>query len=408
LLLFADMPRGASRSACRSLQLQEDAFRRNAFRRRVEDEWGGWLAVWQRIAPDLGRSSFPGFSTKLCPEVRCCKCGERGHKGIDCPKLCNYCCERGHESYTCPKASPDERLAMAAEKGNRDAVLQLFLEGASVDGRGKGGHPALCNAVIEGHSGIVKTLLQCHASPNAASVPPHYGTGDTPLAWAILLGRQSIANTLLKARASVDLTGSSTKTPLMYAVQCNSDQSVKMLLSKGASVNELDEKGLTPLMMAVQDRNCPESVVLALLDAGSSCNYSARGVSAKDLASPTHWRVMEQHALERLMVLTLHTSENEPGISLVFSCTNIGGDELASGIAQLNEPVTSLYNLIASELQGECFQLILPGGQLLENGMLRLGFALAQLSQPDLCALRVFCGFDCSCTLHRSTRTDYA
>lgn len=88
--------------------------------------------------------------------------------------------------------------------------------------------------------------------------------------------------------------------------------------------------------------------------------------------------IIKQH--ERSLILTLHVSVCEPGTSFVFSCTNIGDDELASGVAELRQSVASLYTMIASELQGECFRLILPDGHRLNNNVQMLCDALGPRS----------------------------
>jgi len=286
---------------------------------------------------------------------------------------------------------------MAAENNARDQLLQLFLEGASPDGRDEMGDTALCNAVIKGHKEIVTTLLRCHASPNARC-----SSGDTPLMYACDYGHRGIAETLLQHRALVDLKCRS-ETALMRAVQSYWNERVKnlwsannagmrnslgestdMLLSHRASVNMTDQHGLTPLMMAVRNEvSCSAHSVLALLEAGSSCNLRVNGQSAKDLAEEVHRRVIEQYEQENFVLLTLHASVLEAGASCTFSCTNFGGDELASGIADLQRPAASLYAMIASDLQSECFQLMLPNGQLVHNGEQLLGEAIALPAPSD-------------------------
>lgn len=243
--------------------------------------------------------------------------------------------------------------------------------------RDRMGNTALSNAVCGGQAEIVKTLLQCHASPDVRC-----SRDRTPLMHAIVLGHQGIASLLLEGRASVDVMCRSTtgrsRTALMYAILYRKFQDVDVLLSHDASVHVTDEQGYTPLMIAVKNRECPDNVVRALLHAGSSCSYRvACGVTAKDLACRNHRRVMEQHELETL-VLTLHVSVFEPGDFFEFTCTSMGGEELASGICELHLPIASLYSMIASELQGESFGLILPDGRLLANNVQMLCDTLIQ------------------------------
>lgn len=282
------------------------------------------------------------------------------------------------------EADHAQRLAKAADRGERDEVLQLVLEGALVDDRDEFGDTALCNAVIKGHTEIVKNLLQCNASPNLRC-----SSGDTPLHYAVQFGHRDIIGALLDGRASVEARCRS-KTALMHAVHLAAgqhDRGINLLLSCRASVNVTDEQGLTPLMVAVQhgawydqesggfsDRS--SNSVLALLEAGSSYNLRVNGQTAKDLATPKHKQVLEQYEQERMIILTLHAGMQEPDGSFEFVCTNIGGEELASGSAELRAPVASLYVTVASELRSACFQLVLPDGQFLDNSEQSLRDAL--------------------------------
>lgn len=293
----------------------------------------------------------------------------------------------------------DRRLAQAAGKscnydGTRliDEVLQLFLEGSLIDGRDEFGDTALCNAVIKGHAEIVGALLQCNASPNLRCT-----SGDTPLTYAIQFGHRDIVEALLEGRAFVELRCRS-KTALTYAVDSETGQHIRgvdLLLSYRASVNVTDSQGLTPLMVAVQhgawygpsgggglcdiSRNC----VRELLDAGSSCNLRVNGQTAKDLATPKNRKVLELFEQDRMILLTLHAGLADQNGIFAFTCTNLGGDELVSGSAEIRQPVASLYLTIASELQSGCFQLVFPNGQLLDNDEQILCDALPACTAKD-------------------------
>ncbi len=132
----------------------------------------------------------------------------------------------------------------SADDGNV-ADFELFLDaGMNPDVKAQhGGYTALINSAWNGHTGIVKTLLENGADVNMGS-----DSGWTALMGAALNCYTRTTKVLLDGGADINAVDSWGKTSLMGAVQNSCTDTVRTLLENGADVNAEDKRGKTALM----------------------------------------------------------------------------------------------------------------------------------------------------------------
>jgi ankyrin repeat protein len=125
-----------------------------------------------------------------------------------------------------PKAT---RLIEAIRSGNRSSFTRLAAERNIGSLRGPGGSTPLMNATLYGDVGMMRTLLDGGADPNA-----HNDVGATALMWAV--GDIEKARLLLDRGAKVDMKSDSGRTALFIAAgRAGGSAVVKLLLDGGAS-----------------------------------------------------------------------------------------------------------------------------------------------------------------------------
>lgn len=172
--------------------------------------------------------------------------------------------EEDFRGLTPPAPGNNAVFSKAAEKGYKD-IVQILISHRSVDfdGRNENGETALALASQNGHSDIVKMLLDYNADAEAESY------GATPLTWAARNNRLDVVKLLCeqgKADPNVgNLTSQTDQPPLWHAV-CASKGSidmVKYLLESGADPNRSSKTETSPLQEAVLREF--ESVVSILL-----------------------------------------------------------------------------------------------------------------------------------------------
>lgn len=138
---------------------------------------------------------------------------------------------------------PDDRLPLAAERGDQAAV---------------------------------EALLRAHVSVNDAE-----GDGMTALHWAVYQNNLPLAEVLLRSRANVNAkTRIEAATPIFLACRNGSAQMIELLLNHGASATEADTLGTTPLMMAAASGNADAVTVLLKHGANPNSRESAHQQTA--------------------------------------------------------------------------------------------------------------------------------
>ncbi len=208
-------------------------------------------------------------------------------------------------------AQPEGQTAImtAARTGNVDAVKALIDHGAKVNAEESWrGQSALMFAAAEKHQAVVQLLIQHGADVNARSavfdftqLKPKAGSvsmnfprgGFTALLFAAREGDLESGQTLVNARADVNLGDPDGSTPLIEAIINFHFDFAMFLLDHGADPNACDGKGRSPLYAAVDmhtldtstrpsprppDKFDSVDAIKALLAHGASPNAQLTGV----------------------------------------------------------------------------------------------------------------------------------
>ena len=162
----------------------------------------------------------------------------------------------------CALARGEAPLADAAERNDRQAIVELVRRGIDVSHAHPDGMTALHWAAYHDEPELVHLLLKSNAKANAAN---RYGV--TPLSLACTNGSAAIVEALLKSGADSNSTLPGGETALMTAARTGRLEPVAALLSHGAKVDARERKGQTALMWAAAEGHV--EVVDALLNAGA-------------------------------------------------------------------------------------------------------------------------------------------
>uniref|UniRef100_A0A0G4HHH6 Uncharacterized protein n=1 Tax=Chromera velia CCMP2878 TaxID=1169474 RepID=A0A0G4HHH6_9ALVE len=191
---------------------------------------------------------------------------------------------------------PGGVLHMAAESGNEVEVQRLLGAGAPINETDESGATPLFTAALNGHEGVVSTLVDAGADKDKAEndhgATPLYAAalegeegvvsilvragvdknkpdknGATPLFIAALHGHKGVVSILLRAGADKDKEESDGGTPLYVAAECGHKDLVSLLLNHGADRDKATHSGTTPLFVASQFGHL--EVVSILLQAGA-------------------------------------------------------------------------------------------------------------------------------------------
>ncbi len=145
--------------------------------------------------------------------------------------------------------SPSEEMRKAVRDGDVESVNKILKNNPEMGNavfESINRWTILHEAVTEGRSEIVQTLLENQADPNAANT-----TGETPLHWAVRKGHVAIAKLLLEAKADPNLADAKQRSPLHEAAFRGQKEIVELLLAAKADVNVKDAKGKSPLFYAI-------------------------------------------------------------------------------------------------------------------------------------------------------------
>ena len=158
--------------------------------------------------------------------------------------------ENNEPAATVNEGKPTKLLYQAAANGDIEQVKNLIAQGADVNAEVAIGWSPLLAAVDEGHTQVVKVLLE-----HGAKVDDGHGW-YTPLYYAIKNGHKEIVKTLISGGADVNTSPHEDHrqgySPLLYAIFYSHPDIAKTLIDAGADVNAEDEDGWTPLRIALR------------------------------------------------------------------------------------------------------------------------------------------------------------
>ncbi|XP_054747595.1 ankyrin repeat and sterile alpha motif domain-containing protein 1B isoform X1 [Anastrepha obliqua] len=137
-----------------------------------------------------------------------------------------------------------------SQRAKRAGPLASLRRGPGVNVQDSGGYSALHHACLNGHSDIVRLLLNNEASPNLPD-----SRGSSPLHLAAWAGHQEILKMLLThpyKPAQPNLQTIENETPLHCAAQHGHTGALAVLLAHNADPNMRNSRGETPLDLAAQ------------------------------------------------------------------------------------------------------------------------------------------------------------
>ncbi len=128
-----------------------------------------------------------------------------------------------------------------------EGIESLLEQGADVNyADNDDGHTALIEAARNGHTGLVRLLIEHGADVNHTT-----SFGTTALIYAAEKGYKEIIELLLAQRAEVNLANEAGATALTWAAQRGHKEIAELLIAHGADVNCKTERGNTPLKLAL-------------------------------------------------------------------------------------------------------------------------------------------------------------
>lgn len=191
-----------------------------------------------------------------------------------------------------PNVGKGYPLWQAARLGRLEIVKQLLEFGEQVD-RVKpmtAFKTPLLVACLNGHTDVVKELLDAGANPNADG---HTGKVYlSPIILATERGRNEMVLALLRAarkspqqRVNLSVVGGNAhRTPLMFATLMLPAETVRSLIEYGADVNQKDRAGNTALLGAAH-RGAVDTVQLLLDQQADALHTNASGLNAMQVAT---------------------------------------------------------------------------------------------------------------------------
>lgn len=171
-------------------------------------------------------------------------------------------------------------LLAASHQGDGLLVEVAVEEGADINAKGPDGNAAIHIAVIQGHTDIVRLLLDLHANIDITTTPlgdrrtRKFNGGRTALHWAAVKGHEDIARLLIDKGADINAKNCTDRTALQEAIGQNSTSGgiTQLLLERGASITIHDDEGWTPLHQAAHTGNA--QIIDELINRG--CNIEAQ------------------------------------------------------------------------------------------------------------------------------------
>lgn len=168
-------------------------------------------------------------------------------------------------------------LFEAAEMGDLQGLSSELAKAADINAKNENGQTLLIIAAQEGHTSIIKLLLEKRADVKEV------GTGGSALVCAAMKGQTKAVTLLAENGADVNEIDSAGMTPLMWATVFTPDPSViDALIKRGAVVNAKNAEGNTALACAATQCN-NLGVIHALVNGGADVNVKLDSTRVAEL-----------------------------------------------------------------------------------------------------------------------------
>lgn len=165
-------------------------------------------------------------------------------------KVMELLMEAGAEINAVSKEPISTPIAIAAGKGDKEAVLLLLKKGADAGLSKKDGMNALIAAIDAGKVDIAELIL---AKAKGLDIDQPGMVGHTALMTAAMESDEAMVRLMLRAGAKVNQTDKNDVTALMWAVIGESMECTKLLVEAGADLNLQDDEKRTALYFAERD-----------------------------------------------------------------------------------------------------------------------------------------------------------
>ncbi|XP_066571914.1 transient receptor potential cation channel, subfamily N, member 1 [Amia ocellicauda] len=219
-------------------------------------------------------------ATKVCGETPLHYCARVGNTAVLLEMLQNFKSSRLQQAINKHSKNGWSPLLLAAEQGHTEIVKILLQNHARVDVFDENGKAALHLAAENGHEEIVDILLSHKAFVNAKTK-----LGMTPLHLGAQNGYNKLVRLLVETHmASIDALSLSKQTPLHLAALNGQLDVCNSLLNMKADVNATDIHGQSPLHLAAENdhsevvklflKHRPELATLANVE-GATCAHIA-------------------------------------------------------------------------------------------------------------------------------------
>ncbi|XPQ42120.1 ankyrin repeat domain-containing protein [Wolbachia endosymbiont of Rhagoletis indifferens] len=201
------------------------------------------------------------------------------------------------------QAQLDHALLNVTKVGNISEVTGLVNQGANVNTEDRDGNTPARNAVLKGHFGIFKYLVEngvslegkdhrcgpfiCDASysgnldilkyliSKCVDINDTDKNGWTPLHFAAWRGYLEVANFLIEKGADINVENIFGRKPIHIAAENNNKNIIEFFLSKGMSIDDTDRDGRTPLYYASWNGHL--DMVKYLVDKGADVHTQDKG-----------------------------------------------------------------------------------------------------------------------------------
>ncbi|HQU81519.1 MAG TPA: ankyrin repeat domain-containing protein [Pyrinomonadaceae bacterium] len=189
-------------------------------------------------------------------------------------------------------------LMIAAQNGDLAELKRLIKEGTKIDETDADGKPALFYAILSDEIYAAQTLIAAKANVNIVA-----GGKSTPLMTAARFGRDQMIPLLLKAGAKINEQDKFGKTALVWATETDIETVTEILKGK-PNLHLTDKKGETAIVQTVLKGNFnAKEIVAALLKAGANPNDS-------DANKNNTIRIAAKTKQDNLFVLLLKSGAN--------------------------------------------------------------------------------------------------